>query len=475
MFLFKNVSVKQKRPSFNVAVDAMLLAVNNRGFSVVAENIALGQLLSSDPLPGLLPSKQDINPNLEPATAACVEWLRGVAPRFPLRASRISELVALCYPKVSEEKLTAALIGITGLFLYDDYIDKLSSKSGDTGLTLRERQIPMRRAFVDPTTAPLGGCSSISGDSLDMNFVQMVASMGRLLQAVVCPEFLPSVHAAFSGYLDAMVDETRIRTQFTGAYSTGVMSAVLDTDERHFLRLRSRSSGVEFVFSLCAAFDGFSLGTSRTLHVIDNAVLSCGDAIGVFNDITTLRKDLLEGLTENLVLIIAEKSFFNRNNFLETVSPGETRNYLFYRDICTISLLGESEKKRDLALASLQVKYELSLSLEEKILFLSSEPQSFLGVVEAKFVGECDFRSNILDPWIRTLQESIFEATTKYYNKEVSSFYTSVASCKEAAEIEPDQFSSSLLTYFDNLESWLSGSGWWSIDPENKRYNWWRS
>jgi hypothetical protein len=469
VFLFFKVVAKTKRPSFSNSLGALTTQLSNIGANVEYTPLLLGSFLSPDPLVAILPKPQEKNTHCEEVILPCIDWLDTVA-KFPLRASKIPDLVALCYPKVSQEMLLAALVDISGLFIYDDYIDKIAAH-GNATILLQEQQSEMHLAFANPQdylTKP---------DSEKTKFVKMVSEMGAFLRkALPHGASLQDVQIAFSGYLDAMVDETEIRNSFVNAYSTGDMRAVLHSDERHFLRLRSRSSGVEFVFSLCAVFDGFSLNTSgsRASYIVDNAICSCGDAIGVFNDITTLRKDLVEGLTENLVLIIAEKSFFAKVPEITNLEPESIRQCLFYRDLCTVKALDESPALLEKSVTAIQEKYSIRMDPEELAAFLTQNKETFLETTASKFDGtSISFKKDIFELWITTLQSAIEETTEKYFNKEVVAFYKSIDSCKQAAKSAPHRFPPELFIYFDRLETWLSGSSWWSIDPENKRYNWW--
>jgi hypothetical protein len=317
----------------------------------------------------------------------------------------------------------------------------------------------------------------VKPDSEKRKFVKMVSEMGAFLRKAL-PEniSLQDVYFAFSGYLDAMVEETEIRSEFRKAYSTGDMRSVLSADERHFLRLRSHSSGVEFVFSLCSAFDHFQLDPSgaRRSNFVENVILSCGDAIGVFNDIVTLRKDLVEGLTENLVLIIAEKSFFAKVPEITNLEPEAIRQCLFYRDLCIVKALDESPALLEKSVTAIQEKYSVRMDPEELTAFRTQNNATFLETAASKFDGtSINFKKDIFESWIATLQSAIEETTEKYFNKEVVAFYKSIDACKQASKSAPHRFQPELFIYFNRLETWLSGSSWWSIDPENKRYNWW--
>ncbi len=460
MFLCKISAVsggKVKSPSFDDSL------------KYVMHSIQLGSFFSTSPLSAKLPTPKGKNQYEEAIIPHCEAWIHQMAPAFPLRESQIPELVSSCYPNADEDKLTAALICISGLFLYDDYIDKLLQTQDDFATSLREKQVMMHHAFAHP--------EAYSKKTGIPPFVKMVAEMGHHLKMALALEFLPSVHAAFSGYLNAMVDETQIRADFVRAYSSGNLTAVLETNELNFLRLRSHSSGVEFVFSLCAAFEDFSLGGLASLRLmipaVNSAILSCGDAIGVFNDITTLRKDLLEGLTENIVLIVAEKIFFKETSVLNQLDSEDIRKILFYRDLATISALNESLEKLEPALKAIEKKYDIKLPSEMQSLFLTLDHDAFLNAIEARLHQDVSFNETIFSPWISALQSALIETTDKYYNKEVTSFYKSINSCQEASKTDPSQFSKGLLQYFDNLEIWLSGSSWWSINPKNERYNWW--
>ncbi len=232
------------------------------------------------------------------------------------------------------------------------------------------------------------------------------------------------------------------------------------------------------VYQLTAVFDGFSLIASgaRASYVVDNAVSSCGDAIGVFNDIVTLRKDLLEGLTENLVLIIAEKAFFSKNIELTGLPLTELKELLFYRDLCTAKSLNENSELFEKAVCAIQEKYKMRLDEAALSVLLNQGLESFLVVAtEVGNKNHINFRETIFDSWADILRLAIQETTDKYFNKEVVSFYKSIDSCKKTAKVSSDRFPPELFRYFDRLETWLSGSSYWRLDPENKRYNWWRS
>lgn len=469
MFFSFKVVAKTKRTSFTDFLGTCMSQLSAIDAQVDCTPLILGSFLSPTSLFAVLPKPQVKNPHSEDVIAPCIDWLDTIA-KFPLRASKIPDLVALCYPDVNRDMLLAALVDISGLFIYDDYIDKIATHENATRL-LQDQQSEMHLAFANPDvylTKP---------DSEKTKFVKMVSEMGDFLRkALPSGDSLQDVQRAFSGYLDAMVDETEIRNSFVNAYSTGDMTAVLNSDERHFLRLRSRSSGVEFVFSLCAVFDGFSLNASgaRASYMVDNAVCSCGDAIGVFNDITTLRKDLVEGLTENLVLIIAEKTFFAQNPILIGLPITSVREYLFYRDLCTVKELNENISISRKAANAIQEKYGLTMESEILDAFLSQNKETFLETVSSKFSDpSINFKKDIFESWIKILQGAIEETTQKYFNKEVLSFYKSIDSCKQASKSAPHRFTPELFQYFKRLETWLSGSSWWSIDPENKRYNWW--
>jgi hypothetical protein len=471
VLFFRMVAVKQKRPSFSVSVEALKSELDSLGVSVGIMSLPLGSFLSETPISVLMPEAQKKNQFQEAVMLPCLEWLESTAP-FPLRESKIVDLVSLCYPEVDQKMLLAALVDITGLFIYDDYIDRIANSGEEAKLELQTQQAWMHHAFMEPLSYLQNPVEE------QTKFGKMVAEMGRfLLDALPSNTPLQDVHIAFSGYLDAMVDETSIRTSFVSAYSTGDMSDVLSSDERHFLRIRSRSSGVEFVFALCAVFDGFSIAASgaRGSYIVDNVVTSCGDAIGVFNDIVTLRKDLVEGLTENLVLIVAEKSFFSQNSLLFELQADELRSCLFYRDLCTVKSLNESPDLLQSAIVAIQKKYNMQLNSETLDLFLTRDLNSVLSGIEASLplLAGVGFKRIIFESWIQTLKSAIKETADKYFNKEVISFYKSIDSCKQAAKTTPHRFTPELFRYFDRLETWLSGSSWWSVDPKNKRYNWW--
>ena len=469
MFFYFRLVATTTRPSFTDSPETLAAQLRGIDVQIECQGLLLGSFLSPRPLIALLPKQQEKNPHCEEVIEPCIAWLETVA-KFPLRASKIPDLVALCYPEVSQEMLFAALVNISGLFIYDDYIDKIATHENAIAL-LRDQQTEMHLAFANPEKYPS------KPDAQQTKFVKMVSEMGSFLhKALPHKNSLQDVQFAFSGYLDAMVEETEIRSDFVKAYSTGNMKSVLSADERHFLRLRSHSSGVEFVFSLCSAFTGFSLGASgaRRSNLVENVILSCGDAIGVFNDIVTLRKDLVEGLTENLVLIIAEKTFFSQNPAL-TASPTDAiLEYLFYRDLCTVKELEKSPSLSEKAANAIQKKYSTRLDTETLEAFLSQNTAEFIHTVASKFGSTgIDFKRDIFEAWIKTLQNAIEETTEKYFNKEVVSFYKSIESCKQAAKSAPNRFPAELFEYFKRLETWLSGSSWWSIDPGNKRYNWW--
>ena len=109
MFLFFKVVAKTKRPSFSDSLGTLATQLSNIGVNVEYTPLLLGSFLSPDPLVAILPKPQEKNLYCEEVVLPCVDWLDTIA-KFPLRASKIPDLVARCYPDVSKEMLLAALV-----------------------------------------------------------------------------------------------------------------------------------------------------------------------------------------------------------------------------------------------------------------------------------------------------------------------------------------------------------------------------